>query len=93
MAVQVTCLVSEGDAPFNLSWTLQGKPLSAVDGINAIRISPKASLLLIDPVNEELSGNYTCAVKNAGGSVRYSAELLVNGNILGLRVNMCIAPG
>lgn len=45
-----------------------------------MKIGTKASLLLIDAVNEENAGNYTCRVSNFAGSVEYTASLDVYGD-------------
>lgn len=78
-AVQVTCLASEGDPPLDLFWSFRGKSASSRKGISTIRISPKGSILLIDPVSDDHSGNYTCTIRNQAGVGSYTTALSVNG--------------
>lgn len=75
----MTCLVSEGDAPFNISWSFEGGDVDAHGGVTTTKIGERASLLLIDSVSEAQVGNYTCTADNVAGSVRFSAVLSVNG--------------
>lgn len=80
-AAQVTCLVSEGDVPIEISWSFQGSELSSQMGISTTKVGRKASLLLIDPIMSGHRGNYTCTVKNPAGSANYSASLNIYGKV------------
>lgn len=75
---QVTCLVSDGDLPLNITWTFQGKKLLSGDR-TVTSIGNRASLLLIDSVSEVQSGNYTCTAQNWAGASHYTASLHVYG--------------
>ncbi|VEN53578.1 unnamed protein product [Callosobruchus maculatus] len=72
-ATQATCLVSEGDLPLKITWSYDGNAADA--SFTTIKISPKASLLLIDAASETQAGNYSCTVTNAAGSVSFTASL------------------
>ncbi|CAH1122837.1 unnamed protein product [Ceutorhynchus assimilis] len=72
---QITCLVSEGDHPLNITWSFNKHPVNVYSSIGTMKIGTKASLLLIDSVNEENAGNYTCHVSNAAGAVAYTVAL------------------
>ncbi|XP_060529784.1 cell adhesion molecule Dscam2 isoform X38 [Cylas formicarius] len=76
-ATQVTCLISEGDLPLEISWSFNENPLTVISGISAMKVGQKASLLLIDSVSEENAGNYTCHSRNVAGSASYTAPLNV----------------
>lgn len=78
-AAQVTCFVSEGDAPLDFAWSFQGRFLNSQEGVTITKIGRIASLLLIDHVTEAQIGNYTCTTKNKAGSVHYTATLFVYG--------------
>lgn len=80
-AAQVTCLVSTGDQPLEISWSFEGQSISSVPGVSATKVGRKASMLLIDPVAAEHRGNYTCTVKNPAGVVNFTAVLNINGKI------------
>ncbi|XP_025834475.1 Down syndrome cell adhesion molecule-like protein Dscam2 isoform X37 [Agrilus planipennis] len=77
---QVTCLISSGDLPLNISWMLNGRPLENDEKdlkITITQIGRKGSLLYIDAVGEKQGGNYTCSAKNKAGQVQYTASLFV----------------
>ncbi|KAJ8967482.1 hypothetical protein NQ314_002796 [Rhamnusium bicolor] len=74
---QVTCLVSEGDVPLELTWSFEGNYVDSQNGVSTTKVGKKASLLLIDSVTEGQAGNYTCTAKNRAGSVLYTASLNV----------------
>ncbi|KAK9680805.1 Immunoglobulin domain [Popillia japonica] len=77
-SAQVTCLVSEGDPPLNIRWKFGDRQLTTDDKtIFVNRIGTKASVLLIDKVDETSSGDYTCVARNRAGSVQYTASLFV----------------
>nr|CAH7736158.1 unnamed protein product [Callosobruchus chinensis] len=78
-ATQATCLVSEGDLPLKITWSFDGNAADA--SFTTIKISPKASLLLIDSASEIQAGNYSCTVTNAAGSVSFTASLDVYGTL------------
>ncbi|KAJ8895525.1 hypothetical protein PR048_000861 [Dryococelus australis] len=80
-ATQVTCLVSEGDSPLDISWSFQGTDLSSQMGISTTRIGRSGSLLLLEPANSGHRGNYTCTVKNPAGIVNYTTSLEIHGTL------------
>ena len=87
MSAQVTCIALEGDAPFDIRWTMQSRTHSAAStvesmaarGITVTKIGAKSSVLQIDSIDAAHAGNYTCHVSNAVASRNYSAELDVVG--------------
>lgn len=102
-AAQVTCLVSEGDLPLDITWTYQGSSnRSMMDlGISTSRFGQKTSMLLIESTNAEHRGNYTCTAKSLSTlqlSSHYSAELNIHGkhfqtkelNGICSRLDMCM---
>ena len=86
----MTCLVSEGDSPLDITWSFQGTDLSSQMGISTARFGRKTSVLVIDPANSGHRGNYTCTVRNPAGYVNYTANLEVHGMIGMLNVGMII---
>lgn len=76
----VTCTVSKGDLPIDITWTLNGNNIKQYAGISIVRTSKRISQLSIDSASAEHSGEYICIAKNAAGVVRHSATLHVNGN-------------
>lgn len=81
---QVTCLVSEGDLPLNVTWSFQGRSIELLPGVSTTQIRRKASLLLIDPVVDSHRGQYTCTVMNRAGHANYTTSLDVYGRVLHL---------
>jgi len=77
-SVQITCLLSEGDAPLEIFWEYKG----ASEGVSTHKLGKQGSTLLIDDVDFEHRGNYTCYAKNVAGIVSYSDFLNVHGKCL-----------
>ncbi|XP_050561819.1 cell adhesion molecule Dscam2 isoform X45 [Spodoptera frugiperda] len=76
--VGVQCMVTKGDTPVNITWHLNGKPTSDIQGITVTRIGHKSSSLSIDSVASVHTGIYTCSAANRAGYANYSTELAVN---------------
>ncbi|ODN02698.1 Hemicentin-1 [Orchesella cincta] len=77
---QLQCIVSSGDAPIHITWSFHGKDSSTTKqtGVSTMKIGERSSLLIIDSVNSDLVGTYTCFARNAAGNTTYSTELKVN---------------
>lgn len=75
---QVACTVNEGDLPLNFYWTFNHKR-NLPSGITINKMGSKMSVLLIDSVQSEHTGVYTCSVQNQAATVNYSDSLHVNG--------------
>ncbi|XP_059046523.1 cell adhesion molecule Dscam2 isoform X40 [Achroia grisella] len=77
-SVHLTCHVSKGDRPLQISWRFQGKeiPYHNSMGITTTKLGEKASVLSIPTAMGQHSGNYTCTASNRAGRVHHSA--LVN---------------
>lgn len=84
-AVAATCIVTKGDLPMKIWWTLsddihnENRNLSTNDGVVITRPSQKLSLLNIDAVKARHRGNYTCFAQNKAGVTLHSTFLRVNG--------------
>lgn len=72
------CTVKSGDSPFDFEWKKDGNTLEVSSNI-AIQSVLDSSVLVIQSVTSESSGNYTCVAKNAFGSDRFTAALTVTG--------------
>lgn len=81
-SVQVTCFVTEGDQPIDISWDFSETDSIEKLGIITTKIGIKASFLNIDYVDSQHSGNYSCTARNSAGVSIYSATLNINGNNL-----------
>lgn len=81
---QVTCLVSEGDLPLNITWYVNGHSLTSLTdlGISTSMFGQKTSVLLIDSVGAQHRGNYTCTVYSIPSATmaQFTTELNIRGN-------------
>ena len=77
---QLSCVVSKGDEPLKLSWSFHGDNLTSDRGITISDIGNRISMLVINSVDHNHMGTYTCNAKNNAGSTTHSATLKVNGN-------------
>ena len=76
---QVVCIVSNGDEPLTLSWSLHGAIISSEPSISTTLLGTRTSMLTIQSVGYRHSGDYTCSATNQAGSRSSSATLKVNG--------------
>ena len=78
----MTCVVSKGDKPLTITWSLKGDIVSSDPSLTTTMLGTQASMLVITAVDYHHSGVYTCRAENPAGVSTYSAELQVNGNCL-----------
>ena len=76
---QLVCVVSHGDMPVTITWSLKGQDLNSGGEITTTMLGQRTSMLTIASVSFLHIGEYTCRATNAAGSVTHSAELKVNG--------------
>lgn len=77
----VQCMVSKGDLPLNIHWTLNNITLNSGDyDISISRLNQRTSVLNIDSLRGEHRGVYSCIANNKAGFIEYNAELNVNGS-------------
>lgn len=78
-SIQLSCHVSKGDTPIDISWSFYGQDMSTHLGITTTKVGDKTSLLVISSIMGSHSGNYTCVAKNKAGSAIYTTTLRVKG--------------
>ncbi|KAL3180818.1 hypothetical protein MRX96_037235 [Rhipicephalus microplus] len=70
------CTTTEGDRPLTFRWLKNGRRLEEKDG--TVTDNVDFSVLKIESLDVESSGNYTCVVTNLVGSTSRSATLTVH---------------
>lgn len=77
---QVICIVSRGDEPLDITWSLHGAVVSSEPSISTNQLGTRTSMLTIQSIGYRHSGFYTCTAKNRAGSSSEVTELKVNGS-------------
>ncbi|XP_012526070.2 Down syndrome cell adhesion molecule-like protein Dscam2 isoform X23 [Monomorium pharaonis] len=79
-AVSSVCTVVKGDLPIEISWALNGEPITKENfgDISISSTSKRVSLMTIEAASPRHVGEYTCTASNAAGATSYSATLAVN---------------
>lgn len=72
------CAIRSGDTPLDFEWLKDGQVITETKNLK-IQSVMESSFLVISSVTSESSGNYTCIVKNAYGSDKFTASLAVTG--------------
>lgn len=81
MRTRTVCGVSRGDAPLTLRWLKDGEPLPLSLGVNVTSLDQYSSLLSIPSLSASHSGDYTCVATNPAAEVKFTASLMVKGNV------------
>ncbi|XP_071651897.1 Down syndrome cell adhesion molecule 1 isoform X4 [Temnothorax longispinosus] len=79
-AVSAVCTIVKGDLPIEMSWALNGEPITKENygDISISSTSKRVSVLTIEAASPRHAGEYTCTASNAAGATSYSATLAVN---------------
>lgn len=81
--VTISCAVSKGDFPLELTWNFKGAPiLPGRSDVVVIDTSKRVKQITIEAVTARHAGEYTCVASNVAGSTSHSAVLQVNGTHL-----------
>lgn len=80
--LSVQCLVSKGDTPLNISWTLNGRSIINIDGVVTGSMNRRNSILTIESAQAHHTGEYSCIAQNTVGVSKYSSYLNVNGTYI-----------
>ena len=75
---QVTCAISAGDLPIEVTWLRDGKPIANHLGVE-VQTGEFHSLLIFKKLRGEHSGVYTCTARNLASTASRAATLLVQG--------------
>lgn len=78
----LTCSVVKGDVPLTISWRKDGRPIELASQHMSVKsVDQYNSILVIDHLVAEHTGNFSCCVRNAAAEVESSQRLLVNGKM------------
>ncbi|XP_032672555.1 Down syndrome cell adhesion molecule-like protein Dscam2 isoform X8 [Odontomachus brunneus] len=79
-AVSAVCTIVKGDLPIDMSWALNGEPITRENhgDVSISSTSKRVSVITIEAVSARHAGEYTCTASNAAGATSYSATLAVN---------------
>lgn len=82
-SVHLTCHVSKGDKPLQITWSFQGREILYHNnmGITTTKLGDKASVLSISTAMGQHSGNYTCSASNRAGRTNHTAIVNIHGII------------
>ncbi|GFU20647.1 down syndrome cell adhesion molecule-like protein 1 [Nephila pilipes] len=72
------CTLRSGDRPLEFQWLKDGEKIIPDSNMDIQSVRDTSSILSIETVTSQSSGNYTCIVKNSFGSDRYTANLAVS---------------
>lgn len=77
--ISLSCSVTQGDIPLNISWLFNNKILNSSNEITITKAGKRTSTLLIESVSGRHAGIFSCIGENDAGKDIHSSELLVNG--------------
>lgn len=76
----VNCMITKGDLPLNIKWTLNGQPVvNGENGVQVVKMSSRLSSLSIESLADRHRGIFRCIASNDAGESNYSSELKING--------------
>ena len=80
-SVQIQCVATEGDTPIQFFWSFSSAEPTTLtqNGVSTMKLGERSSILIIDKIEHNHSGKYTCLAKNKVANSSYTASLLVKG--------------
>lgn len=75
----ITCSVVKGDTPLAITWQKDGRALDPAHRVQVTQVDQYNSILVIENLQADHSGNYSCVVSNMAAEVEGTQGLLVNG--------------
>lgn len=77
----ITCSVVKGDTPLTITWRKDGRSLDPAHRVQVTQVDQYNSILVIENLQADHTGNYSCVVSNMAAEVEGTQGLLVNGKI------------
>ncbi|GFV73982.1 hemicentin-1 [Trichonephila clavipes] len=78
--VSVTCIVATKTKPVTFNWLKDSKEINALEENIRFSTLDEVSVLIIDSVALENSGNYTCSASNSAGNDKFTTSLKVKAS-------------
>lgn len=75
----LTCSVIKGDLPLTITWRKDNRIIDASQHISIKQVDHYNSILVIENLGPDHTGNYSCQVRNSAAEVEIAQSLLVNG--------------
>lgn len=75
----LTCSVIKGDLPLTITWRKDNRIIDASQHISIKQVDHYNSILVIENLGPDHTGNYSCHVRNSAAEVEIAQSLLVNG--------------
>uniref|UniRef100_A0A1B0A6X4 Ig-like domain-containing protein n=1 Tax=Glossina pallidipes TaxID=7398 RepID=A0A1B0A6X4_GLOPL len=75
----LTCSVVKGDLPLTINWRKDDRPIDTTQHMSVKQVDQYNSILVIENLGSDHTGNYSCVVRNSAAEVENSQSLLVNG--------------
>lgn len=73
------CNLKSGTKPFQFRWTKDNEDIKKIPNVS-VDTQSDYSVLTVNPITKENSGNYTCTVTNRFGSDSHTAGFETKGN-------------
>ncbi|GFY47205.1 titin [Trichonephila inaurata madagascariensis] len=83
----VACILEQGRTPLQFKWVKNQNQLHETKNIK-IKSLDDVSIITIDPVTSNDSGNYSCLVSNSFGKDSYTSPLIVEDKVINILTNM-----
>lgn len=78
----LTCSVVKGDLPLTITWSKDGHTFKSKHHSTITQVDQYNSLLVIDSVTPQHSGNYSCLARNPVAEEMITQHLMVNGKLI-----------
>lgn len=75
----LTCSVIKGDLPLTITWRKDNRIIDASQHISIKQVDHYNSILVIENLGPDHTGNYSCQTRNSAAEVEIAQSLLVNG--------------
>lgn len=78
MRAAISCQILEGDLPVSFRWERNGKQVLGTGNEVIRRLDEYSTSLVVEHINSEHSGNYSCIASNVAGTEKFTVPLTVN---------------